>query len=31
MADPRHTEAVLKFLSCTGVGKIKEEVVLKRD
>ena len=31
MGDSRFTEAVLKFLASTWVGKIKEGVVLKRD
>ena len=31
LADPRFTEAVLEFLTESGVGKIKEGVVLKRD
>ena len=29
LADPRFSEAVLKFLSCTGVGKIKKGVVIR--
>ena len=29
LADPRFTEAVLGFLSCTGVGKIKKGVVVR--
>ena len=29
MADPRFSEAVLKFLSTTGVGKIKKGVVIR--
>ena len=29
MSDPRFTEAVLKFLSSTGVGKIKKGVIVR--
>ena len=28
--DPRFTEAILKFLADTGVGKIKKGVVVRR-
>ena len=29
LADPRFSEAVLKFLSGTGVGKVKKGVVIR--
>ena len=29
LSDTRFSEAVLKFLGCTGVGKIKEGVLVK--
>ena len=29
LADSRFSEAVLKFLSCTGVGKIKKGIIIR--